>query len=86
MDPIFFKSCPVQMRWRDSEEGGHRASVQLPTPKNCLAWNGATSFSSADAKNSEPLLVVRRGPAEKEAKGKDPMTVLTVAMDAHQVI
>ncbi|KAM3824230.1 forkhead-associated domain-containing protein 1 [Vipera latastei] len=37
-----------------------------------------------DAKNSEPLLVVRRGPAEKEARGKDPTTVLTVAMDAHQ--
>ncbi|XP_058017198.1 forkhead-associated domain-containing protein 1 isoform X2 [Ahaetulla prasina] len=32
-----------------------------------------------DAKNSEPLLVVRKGPTEK-----DPAVVLTAAMDAHQ--
>ncbi|XP_029140762.1 forkhead-associated domain-containing protein 1 [Protobothrops mucrosquamatus] len=51
-----------------------------------LALNGATSFPPAEAKKSEPLLVVRKGPAEKpeQAKGKDPTTVLTVAVDAHQ--
>ncbi|XP_039223244.1 forkhead-associated domain-containing protein 1 isoform X3 [Crotalus tigris] len=39
-----------------------------------------------EAKNSEPLLVVRKGPAEKpeQAKVKDPTTVLTVGMAAHQ--
>ncbi|KAK9392193.1 forkhead-associated domain-containing protein 1 [Crotalus adamanteus] len=39
-----------------------------------------------EAKNSEPLLVVRKGPAEKpeQAKVKDPTAVLTVGMAAHQ--
>ncbi|XP_034280196.1 forkhead-associated domain-containing protein 1 isoform X2 [Pantherophis guttatus] len=39
-----------------------------------------------DAKNSEPLLVVRKGPEEKreQAREKDPVAVLTAAMGAHQ--
>ncbi|XP_013920097.1 PREDICTED: forkhead-associated domain-containing protein 1-like [Thamnophis sirtalis] len=39
-----------------------------------------------EARSSEPLLVVQRGPAEKpeQAREKDPVAVLTVAMGAHQ--
>lgn len=61
---------------------------QAGLPKACIALNVATSPLplDSDTKNSEPLLVLRKLPAERgEQTEKEQAMALMVAGDAHKV-